>query len=403
MLTKYNKKGKIKNKVFGGVHLKKEFARKVSDIEKFYISLAECGINTTIRCLIKTDKRPPAEIIVAAAKSALRNCKGINLKYKRGKWFFSDKIPEYISYRAYCDNVSDSPVSFLNYREYTLRVSEIHHIKTDTYYISVECFHGACDGMSLLNFVYELFAAMDDKKTERFCCNLTDWDIVKGNFVKNGEKLPLKPLCAAKESFDTKFDLPGSFWATPKFSSWNTSGKISYAISQCFLSPAIVMIPVDIRKYCEFNEYPIGNLALPVILDCGGKSKDDISCEIMEKLKNKAPLSKNMAKNPILRITPSFLLNFAVYKYLNYLEKSKDHVFCALVSHLGKIDSKRLENRYFEATDIVFQLECMPFFAFSVVSAEFNKKLNVICCYDKGRVSPKTVEMLYENFNKYLD
>ena len=186
MLTKYNKKGKIK-KAFGGVHLKKEFARKVSDIERFYISLAECGINTTIRCLIKTDKRPPAEIIVAAAKSALRNCKGVNLKYKRGKWFFSDKIPEYLSYRAYCDNVSDSPVSFLNYREYTLRVSEIHHIKTDTYYISVECFHGACDGMSLLNFVYELFAAMDDKKTERFCCNLTDWDIVKGNFVKNGE------------------------------------------------------------------------------------------------------------------------------------------------------------------------------------------------------------------------
>ena len=64
--------------------MKSEFARKVSDIERFYISLAECEINTSIRCLIKTDKQPPAEIIVSAAKSALQNCKGMNLKYKRG-------------------------------------------------------------------------------------------------------------------------------------------------------------------------------------------------------------------------------------------------------------------------------------------------------------------------------
>ncbi len=384
--------------------MKNSFARKLTCNEKLYVALAECGINVTYRFLIRIDKELPVTVFSCAFKKALENCRAVNLKYQKGKWYFSEYMPEFKFIDSDADSIFSHPLSFLDHRKHTVCASGIYHKKTGSHYISIEFFHGACDGRGALNFVYDIFSALNGQPLTEYVWHITDLDIVEKHAKQHRERPKLGVGSTLKDSGGVKREQSRLNMLSTPYRPGGISGKLSFAISQVFSSTdTTVMIPVDVRKYSEqTNIFLFGNLSLPLFYQCGGKTQAQISDEIREKLKSGAALSKYSAKYFALDKIPLPAACFGLKLYLNYIRKNKSFVLGGIVSHLGDVDMLILENPFFKVIDMAVQAEKYPFCAFDIFSIGFGENLNIGITCDPDRIDEKVYRELTENIKLYV-
>lgn len=361
--------------------------------------MADCGVNTTYRCLIRIDREPPASVVERAVQSAVGNCKAINLKYRKGKWYFSDYIPKFEFYQCESEDVCSHPISFLDYQKHTLLVSGLNHKATGNRYICVEFFHSACDGLSALNFVYEIFDALNERTTVKYVWDVYDVQITKKHATKKGDAFGLKPICMLKKPITCGEKPPSTTCVSTRYNRGGIAGKLSFALSKLFSnSDASVMIPVNVRNYSdEKDAFLCGNIALPLFLQVGGKGREQLTDEIKNKLKKGTVLSKTVTTCFWLDKFPRFINRFLMKQYLHYLKRKDRFVWCGLVSYLGEADLSRLVNPFFEVTDMLFQIGSLPVFGFTTVSLGFAGKLNVSLSCDPDRIDKSTQCRLIEN------
>ena len=377
--------------------MKNEFVRKVACNEKLYIASADCGVNIAYRFLIRIDGNISVDLFDIALKKATENCKGVNLKYHKGKWYVSDYLPKFEFVETDVDDIYMYPISWIDYHKHSFKVGGIYHKKTGNRYISFEFIHCVCDGGSAISFIYDVFSALNGKPLTKYVYNITDDDIVRKYGKDNIEKPKIFLGCELK---DKEIRIPAkryNFLST-SYTRGGISAKLVYAVSQQFTGKDVtVMIPVDLRKYISDKDtFYFGNLTLPIFYRCSKKRKDQISAEIKEKLKNRSVLSKYNSRNFYLSFLPMFLVDFVIKSYLGFLKHRKKFILCAIVSYMGEVDKSRLVNDYFEVEDIIVQAEKYPFCTFDTFSIGFGDHLNVGITCENGQISEKIYHDLTE-------
>lgn len=388
------------------------WVRKATCIEKLYVALADNGNSPTFRYLVRVDRELPIAEIDAAVKAAVSNCPAANLKYRNNSWFFADYLPEFAVVDAYEEDVIEHPISYVDCRKHTLAVSGIRHVKTDTYYIAVEFFHGACDGLSALNFIYDIFAALDNRALTKYSWDVTDIQVVNEYATQHTEKPDLVTACELKTpapiAGETTNETAGITQVTIPYRAGGISGKLSCALSQVFTNKrAKVMIPVNMRAYVDNNKdkdtFMFGNLASALFCQCGGKSQNQILGDIKNKLATRAALSRRTTEFRAIRASSLFLLRWVVRMYETFWNRKNRYALSGMISHLGPVDQTRLQNPHVNVTDMYCHLNYFPLCGFVLVSICFGDKLNVsIRSNPKQRVDEKTINDLKENIRQYV-
>lgn len=344
-------------------------------------------------------------MIEIAVKTAVNNCKAANLKYSKGNWLFSDYIPKFQFHECDAEDVSSHPISFLDYQKHTLSVSGLHHTTTGNRYLCVEFFHSACDGLSALHFIYEIFDALNKKTSVRYAWDVSDIQIAKQNSTDEANPFSLTSCCALKKPADCGEKSLSLTSVSTRYTRGGITGKLSYALSKIFSkADASVMIPVNVRRYSDVkNAFLCGNIALPLFLQVGGKGKKQIADEIKYNLKKGTILSPTVPTCFWLEKFPRFINRLLMKQYLHYLKRKKGFLWCGLVSYLGEVDLSRLENPFFEVMDMLFQIESLPVFGFTTVSLAFGDNLNISLSCDPNRIDRRTQCKLIENIKTCVD
>lgn len=206
------------------------WVRKATCIEKLYVALADNGTSPTFRYLIRVDQELPAESIDAAVKAAVSNCPAANLKFNNNHWYFSDYLPPFTTSVAHEDDILTHPISDMDCRKHTLKVSGLYHRVSDTRYIAVEFFHGACDGLSALNFIYDVFAALDKRALTKYTWNMTDMQVVKQYATQHTERPDLVTPCLMKCPSGPIQQAPRVSQVTVPYRAGGISGKLNVSI-----------------------------------------------------------------------------------------------------------------------------------------------------------------------------
>ncbi len=385
--------------------LKDTWVRKATCIEKLYVALADNGTSPTFRYLVRIDREIPAAEVETAVKAAVENCPAANLAYHNNSWYFSDYLPEFVVHEATEDDILAYPITDVDCRKHTLKVSGIHHQKTDLHYIAVEFFHGACDGLSALSFIYDIFAALDSRALTKYTWDMTDIQVVKQYATQHTEKPELVTPCLLKgpENGDIE-EAPRSSQVTIPHHAGGIAGKLSFALSQVFTKRnAKVMIPVNMRAYIDDSnqdEFMFGNLASALFCRCGGKSQAQIMGDIKNKLATRAALSRRTTQFHAIKWSFLFLVRLFVKIYEFFWSKKNRFAMSGMISHLGRVDESRLQNPHFQVTDMSCQLNYFPLCAFVLVSIGFGEKLNVSIRCNPKRTDAKTLNDLQESIRQ---
>ena len=377
------------------------FVRRVSCNEKLFIASANSGVNITYRFLIGINGDLPFDLLKAALEKAVSNCKGVNLRYRRCKWYLSDYLPEFKIVESDAEDIYSHPISEIDHRKHTFKASVIHHKKTNGKYISLEFLHCVCDGEAAISFVYDIFAALNGQPLTKYCWNYTDHDVVKNYAKEHTEKPKVFLGCEFKDNSGEEKADRFNLMTTP-YQKGGVSAKVSYAVAKLFTEKDVtVMIPVNVRGYLpKSDEFCFGNLTLPLFIQCKGKSRDEISDEIRGKLKRGASLSKYIAKNFYLDIAPMPIVDFVIKSYIGFIKHRKSFILCAIVSYMGDVDESRFENPYFEVSDMIAQAEKYPYCAFDTFSVGFKGHLNVGITCENRLIDEKNYRQLTENIKE---
>ena len=379
------------------------WVRKATCIEKLYVALADNGTSPTFRYLIRVDQELPVEAIEAAVQAAVSNCPAANLKFSNDSWYFSDYLPAFTTSVADEDDVVTHPISEVDCRKHTLKVSSLYHRVTDTRYIAVEFFHGACDGLSALHFIYDIFAALDKRALTKYTWNMTDIQVVKKYATQHTEKPDLVTPCLMKSPAGPIQEAPNVSQVTVPYRAGGISGKLSYAIAQVFgKDSAQMMIPVNMRAYIEQkkDEFMFGNLAAVLFCRCGGKTQSQILSDIKHKLATRAALSRHTTQFRLINNTSLAAIRFFVRMYENLWSKKNRYAISGMISHLGPVDESRLLNPHCRVTDVSCQLNYFPLCGFILVSICFGDKLNVSIRCNPKRTDAKTLHELHNNIRR---
>ena len=348
------------------------FARKVTCNEKIFLALTDCRAHMIFRFLLHLDAKPSLDVLEEALRKALENCPDANLRFLRHAWYVAEYLPPIEFFESDSDSIEEHPISELDYRKNTMKMSVIHHKKTDGWYIALEFFHGACDGRSALNFTYDIFSAMSGAPMNHYVRGVTDAQLVKKyTDPRYAEPPKILQRCRMKNAPTGKQRQKELNVFSTDYRSGAIAAKLTYAVSQVYRpEKATVMIPVDLRGYMDEQEpFRFGNLVLPLFYRSGGKDLARISRQLRKKIKRGAALSPYGARNPALYLAPLWLVRTITKIYLNFLQKTDRYMFCSIVSYLGSVDPSRMTSPHVNATDMTFQATSVPLWGFGMLAA----------------------------------
>ena len=154
------------------------FIRKPSGLEAFFIDLDAGGCNMTFHFYLELDRKPNVERLREAMRRMVSTRKGINMRLYRNAWYVS-------SYEHTCPivEVEDKDLDSykpcrLNYHRNTIDLKVIHATLSDTWYLCFDFFHGIMDGRSGIQFVYDFFDILNDRRVSDPTFDLSACELV---------------------------------------------------------------------------------------------------------------------------------------------------------------------------------------------------------------------------------
>lgn len=387
----------------------KGFVRKPSGLEAFFIDLDACGCNMTFHYFLKLDRKPCLDQLNEVLQQALETHRGINLKFHKNRWCKSDYTPKCIVKHMDSDNVYTCSVSRLDFRRNTIDLNVLHYEEKDHWYLCFDFFHGAVDGRSGLQFIYDFFHILNGDYTAANNFRLVDMDIVGDKNIprirSKKTRIPLIPKCNPKNWLPRKNGENKTIVLKTNACTKSSSAKLASAVARCFTSKSAKMIiPVDVRRYAKrTGEFLFGNLIAPIFVDANTVRKiDDVRTEIREFVKQIPLLRSIVSKLNIYSKIPTRIRQLVIRTLLPFVMKSRRFICCALVSPIGLIDNAQLENDHFHVEDIAVTFIAFPFTAFTVTSVQFDGHTNTTISWHSGRVPKHTVSELIDNIDQCI-
>lgn len=379
------------------------YLRKPSCLESFFIDLDDCGCNMTFHYYLQLDCKPDLQLLDQTMQSMLTTTHtGINLKYQNNSWYLSDYISGVEVIEANCDDVYSLEAHRLDCRKHTVSLSVIHTC-SDLWFLCFDFFHGAVDGRSGVQFIYDFFAALNgnDNKSSEFA--LMDSDLVP--VKKKSKKLPIPywPSCTLKKGLTVGKGEDQTLLLRTMSCTKSLAAKLSNAVASCFSERAKMIIPVDVRRYLPTKKALFGNLIVPIFVDANTNRRiEDLRSEILSYVKDKSLLSAGL--NSLFfynKISPKFRVA-VLRRVIPLVMASKKFICCALVSPVGEIKSENLISPTFSATDVVVTFVSFPFTAFTVASVQFKGQTNTTISWHSGRVSQEVANNLAHSIEENL-
>lgn len=382
------------------------FVRKPSGMEAFFIDLDKCGCNMTFHFYLKLDRKPSIEELDLAFNKTLETHDGINLMYIKNKWYISDYIPKCEVKKIYGDDLYSYKPNRIDFSYHTIALNVLHLVQKDEWYICFDFFHGAVDGRSGIQFVYDFFDQLNGKETTDNSFTLSDCEIVscKKTEEKNQRKIPFTvvPNCKPSGWLPSKDGDIKVCVIKYKSNITSAAAKLSLAVGKCFNKKgAKTIVPIDIRRFVEDKTKSLfGNLFVPIFLEANKlRNVDEIHTEVIDYVKHKSWL-KTIADNLLIysKISPK-IRKLIIKLYMPIVMTSRKFIYGALVSPLGAIQSERLTCKNFNVEDFAVTLAPFPFTAFSVISLQYNGYTNITISWNSGRVPKKIASKLIGNLD----
>ena len=374
--------------------------RKPKGLESFFIDLAYGGCDMTIRVYLRLNKKPSQEKINKAVNTVLKSHIGTNLKYKRNAWYSAEYTHKC---RVYELSDKQDPYTYktapVDYLSNTIS-HDFLHTPGDDWYICFGFFHGAIDGRSAVQFVYNFFEALNGEKEfkNEYCLSpheLVDYDENDLTLERKNVFTVLpgcKPLSwIPKEMGDEKcFVLRSESCVSA------VAARVSSNIGKLFTEKSAKMfIPVDVRRYYDGEEFLMGNIFIPLFIEGKrGKRLEDVRSEIVECVKSKKHLTKIARRLTLYNVIPPFIRSRMIKFLIPVVMGSKKFIYSALVSSIGKIDSERLKSNDLFVKDVAVTFISFPFAAFSAISVQYDGHTNTTISWNSGRVPEKTAHRL---------
>ncbi len=381
------------------------FVRKPSCLESFFIDLDECGCNMTFHYYLQLDCRPSLELLNHTMRTMLTTThKGMNLKYQDHLWHYADRIPQACVIEVDSDDVYRLESNRLDYYKQTIALSVLH-TKSNKWFLCFDFFHGAVDGRSGIQFIYDFFAVLNGKTVCESEFTTESDDLVPVKHKVMGKKLPIPcwPVHTLKSGHPCGDGTEQTTLVRTMTCTRSMAAKLANSVASCFKKGARMIIPVDIRRFDNTQKSLFGNLIVPIFVDANAKRCiDDLRSEILGYVKNRSLLSAGL--NSLLfynKIHPRFRIAI-LRRLIPLVMASKKFICCALVSPVGEVKSDHLISPAFSATDIFVTFVAFPFTAFSVVSVQFDDHTNTTISWNSGRVSQEVAGNLVQSISQNL-
>ena len=382
------------------------FVRKPSGLEAFFVDLDAGGCNMTIHFYLQLDRKPDVDRLRKTMQQILSTHFGADMRFYKNAWYTS-------SYTHNCPviEVEDYDLSSytppkLDFRQSTVDIKVLHATLSDTWYIGFDFFHGVMDGRSIIQFVYDFFDFLNNRKHPEPEFTLNAYEVLNDDGAANKDKIrdafTIFPQCVPyhweikKEGEDRNVIIchQGTIRAT--------SARFATVVSKLFnKKSAKMIIPVDIRCHAEQNNKNLyGNLFVPMFVDTANYPEwTETQDEIVHFAKHKSHIRSMAKKLNIYRKIPTKFRQFVIRHAIPLVMSRKKFIDCARVSSLGSIDSKRLCCEDLAVRDCFVSFVSFPFAAFSVISLQYEGHTNTSIAWHSGRVPEKTVNTLVSGIN----
>lgn len=385
------------------------FVRKPSGLESFFIDLDECGCNMTFHFNLELDQKPDVDLLNTAMERVLQTHEGINLKLYHNAWYTSSYIPPCRQIEVAGKDLSLHKPSRLDFHKHTIALNLLHATQSDTWYLCFDFFHGAVDGRSGIQFVYDYFDVLNDRTHPELDFTVSDCELVRDNrkpeWNDSRPAFTVLPNCAphnwrAGSKGEAKTAIIRSSGTIR-----SAAAHFSDLVGRLFGNKSAKMIiPVDVRRHAEDpSKAMYGNLFVPMFLDVKTcKAWSDMRNEIADYVRQKPRLALVAEKLSIYRKFPPKLRRVVIRAAMPPVMASKKFIYCALVSALGTIDSEKLKSEHFSVEDYTVTFVSFPFAAFTVISLQFEGHTNTSVSWHSGRVPEETAHTLVDEINEYM-
>lgn len=385
------------------------FLRKPSGLEAFFIDLDECGCNMTFHFYLELDQKPDVDLLNIAMERVLQTHEGINLKLCRNAWYTSSYIPPCRQIEVAGKDLSFYKPSRLDFHKHTIALNLLHATQSDTWYLCFDFFHGAVDGRSGIQFVYDYFDVLNHREHPELDFTLSDCELVqdhqKPEWNDRRPAFTVLPECVPHDWCAGRKGEARTAIIRSKGTIRSASARLSDLVGRLFGNKSAKMIiPVDVRRHADdTNKAMYGNLFVPMFLDVKTcKAWSDMRNEIMDFVKQKPRLAAVAEKLSIYCKFPPKLRQAVIRTAMPPVMSSKKFIYCALVSALGVIDSERLKSDHFSVTDCTVTFVSFPFAAFTVISLQFEGHTNTSVSWHSGRVPEEAAHILVDDINEYM-
>ena len=385
------------------------FVRKMSGLEAFFVDLDACGCNMTIHFCLELNRKPNVDRLRMAMKQIMKTHEGINVRFYRNAWYVSSYVHDCPVIDVEGEDLSNYKPSRLDFRQSSVDLKILHATLSDKWYICFDFFHGAVDGRSGMQFVYDFFDVLNNRQFPE-----PDFGFSAKSLVHDGEKSDKKH----RPAFTVFPKCRPSRWRTRRGGEDKTAiishnGKIrstaahySDIIGRLFGNKSAKMIiPVDVRRHADnCGKAMYGNLFVPMFLEAKScASWKEMHGEIIGFAKHKPYLMSVEKKLDIYSKIPTYLRQTVIRGALPLVMGSKKFIYCALVSALGAIDSDRLICKDFAVKDYNVTFVSFPFTAFSVISLQYMGRTNTTVCWNSGRVPDRAARILMRRINECMN
>lgn len=374
--------------------------RKISDSEWLYIYFHEMYNDFCIQIVVEGN----GKIDEFELKSAVKKVSAIN-NFVRAKknglyWVDSGKSPEVILHS--CD--LSVFLEHTNSNKYVSKLNEsvscIHYFPKSGHLL-FQVFHGVMDGRGVLNFIQNIFKALN-KQTALVVLNsnTNDKQFVK-SIKSKGKKI--------------HFNFTYKSVARPiNLHSYHTGCKIiqlsqvhdtivpriCYALHHSLsVKKSNWMIPVDLRRHKK-NIKCDANLTLPIFLKIQTTdSYSDVKGNYLMSLKNSDEVCASNAKIWGISFLPSAIIRYVINILKKILIKRQRFPISGIVSFIEKSDLQNYSTECFKAIKMI-ALPCVqPFTPITIMVSMDTKNINLVFGYYRAWCSEAQINDFINLFN----
>ena len=381
-----------------------QFLRKPSCLESFFMDLDDCGCNMTFHYFLQLGQKPDTAVLNQALSAMLDTHLGMNLRYFKRGWYISRELDPCQIVELEGEDVYNSYNRQLDFRRSTLGMNVVH-TQADQWFLCFDFFHGAVDGRSGVQFIYDFFSQLNGNASVDNEFVMAEADLVaQHGSSKEKLSIPHWPICQLKDALPKSKGEMKTFVLRTMACTRSMGAKLASAVGQCFTDQrANMIIPVDVRRFANTKKTLFGNLIVPIFVDANSNRKiEDLRSEIINYVKQDSLLAAGLNSLFFYNKLPQSLRVFVIGRLLPLIMLSKKFICCALVSPIGEVESKRLQAPQVQVEDVMVTFVSFPFTAFTVASVQYDGHTNTTVCWHSGRVSQKTADRLIHNIDRSI-